>query len=384
MNKKKKKSCAQPRFMKQMNALVECHGIMAGNEFVIHDIVKHAVLLLVKDSLRLYPSIQLCLWQMICLVCLIIFSSFSSAMIDHFEIKYAMSLYFLCMFVFVYKLTLQQVKWTTRTCRRYFALNKSYQEWFQRCVRLDIIEESFAPKFDVLSESLVDKLKSYVKEKGGSIDDDDDDDKEDKDKASQKKKKREKNEDENDSNDKNNAENGNDDDEWKHFDANDDDNDRATSKKNKKSSEREKKKNIQISDINELVDFTGADDEPKNKATENKKKNVTERKENDFLGDFFSSNTTQGGEATAFNNSKAFENDDNWFDSVQTNAPAKTTASNATFDWLSGPQPTTQQPYTNNFNTQNSYNFASVNTIFFFLNVYLPYINITSFFALTF
>jgi len=124
-----------PKFMKQMNTLVECHAIMAGNEFAVNEIVRFAVLLLIKDSLRLYAAIQLCLWQMIC--------SFQ-------------------------KLTLEQAKWTSRTCDRYFTLNKSYQEWFQRCVRLDIIEESFAPKFDVLSESLVEKLNDYISENDGS------------------------------------------------------------------------------------------------------------------------------------------------------------------------------------------------------------------------
>jgi len=297
-----------PKFMKQMNALVECHGIIAGNEFVIHDIVRYAVLQLIKDSLRLYPSIQLCLWQMIC--------SFQ-------------------------KLTLEQVKWTSRTWDRYLTLNKAYEEWFQRCVRMDIIEESYAPKFDVLSESLIVKLNDYITTH------ENDDEKEIPKKNNSKKSKEE------ETNDKSEKD-------WEAFDTTSDNTDKGSSKptkdaKNGKTSVKDSNK--EMSNIDELLDSNEMNDFGK-EIKKLKKETKEETKEKDLLNLFnddpFTASTTPQGSAKKSNNAKQFDNGDNWLQSIQMNPPANTVSS-ATLDWISDFQSPTsppsqqQQGWTNNF-----------------------------------
>jgi len=295
-----------PKFMKQMNALVECHGIIAGNDFVIHDIVRHAVLLLIKDSLRLYPSIQLCLWQMIC--------SFQ-------------------------KLTLEQVKWTSRTWNRYLKLNKAYEEWFRRCVRLDIIEESFAPKFDVLSESLIVKLNEYIEAHGGDDKSKKPETKKSKDKAKRKK---------------------SDEEDWEAFDntnaniGNDESEPKNTGKGNRDSSQ-------ELPHIDELLDSHEMNELDKDMKKLNQKP-ATESKQAEidhlFSDDnpFATEEKKESNGKKKLDNSNLFDDGDNWLEALQKNPPANT-VSNTTLDWLSDlpttpPQTTQQQqPWMNNNNT---------------------------------
>ena len=81
----------------------------------VHDITHDAMLLLIKDGLRLYPACQLCLWQLLC----------------DFQ-----------------KLNLAQAKWTSKTYDKYFELNKRLKEWFNQCIKHGIIKYSYAPRFD--------------------------------------------------------------------------------------------------------------------------------------------------------------------------------------------------------------------------------------------
>eukprot|EP00483_Globobulimina_turgida_P006782 UN06794 len=79
-----------PKIMKQLSCLIEVDPQIDGSTFMVHALTKEAMLLLIKDSLRIYSSIQLILWQLLC--------AFS-------------------------KLDIQQAKWTSNTYQQYFALN---------------------------------------------------------------------------------------------------------------------------------------------------------------------------------------------------------------------------------------------------------------------
>jgi len=120
-----------PHLTQQLTKLIECEPFL-GPSFVVQEIQLDAVLLLIKDSLRLYPAIQLCLWQLLC--------SFQ-------------------------KLNLEQARWISRSYDKYFQLNKQYREWMEKCVKYSIIDYKFVPDFSTLPESLAQKLKFFINEK---------------------------------------------------------------------------------------------------------------------------------------------------------------------------------------------------------------------------
>eukprot|EP00484_Ammonia_sp_Unknown_P021170 CAMPEP_0197036538 /NCGR_PEP_ID=MMETSP1384-20130603/14017_1 /TAXON_ID=29189 /ORGANISM="Ammonia sp." /LENGTH=565 /DNA_ID=CAMNT_0042466727 /DNA_START=17 /DNA_END=1714 /DNA_ORIENTATION=+ len=118
-----------PAIMKQLHSVIEVQPQINGATFTVHALVREAMLLLIKDSLRIYSSIQLILWELLC--------SFQ-------------------------KLNLEQAKWISKTYHQYFELNTRYQEWFDQVVRLGIVNHEYAPKFNTLPESLGDKLSKYI------------------------------------------------------------------------------------------------------------------------------------------------------------------------------------------------------------------------------
>jgi len=120
-----------PKLNQQLSKLLECVPFL-GLLVVVHEIQLEAMLLLIKDSLRLYPGIQLCLWQLLC--------SFQ-------------------------KLNLEQARWGSRAYDKYFQLNKQFREWMERNVKYSIIDYKFVPDFDTLPESLAQKLKYFINEK---------------------------------------------------------------------------------------------------------------------------------------------------------------------------------------------------------------------------
>merc|ERR1712177_20012 len=118
--------------MKQLHCVIEVESHLDGATFIVHPLNKEAMLLLIKDSLRVYSSIQLILWELLC--------SFQ-------------------------KLNLDQAKWVSKTYQQYFDLNTRYQSWFAKVVKLGIVNHQYAPKFDTLPESLADKLKKKKEKK---------------------------------------------------------------------------------------------------------------------------------------------------------------------------------------------------------------------------
>ncbi|ETO29757.1 hypothetical protein RFI_07364, partial [Reticulomyxa filosa] len=219
-------------------------------------------------------------------------------------------------------LTLEQAKWTSRMCDRYFTLNKAYKEWFERCVRLNIIEESFSPNFDVLSESLVEKLNEYIDANDTSPD------KQDKQK---KKKKRDKKQ--QDSDDDENEEEDEDDEDEKKKKKKEEKKNKRKKKKSSDESENEhetdhhKQNKKQKKDEDEWAVFdmednritnsgkanakstqakTSAHGRQKDNTNENKTNKHTlaseESKERDFLGELF---------GTTYNNNNNSNNNNN-------------------------------------------------------------------------
>lgn len=110
-----------PKIMKQLHTILEVEPQLNGATFMVHTLIKESMLLLIKDSLRIYSSIQLILWELLC--------SFQ-------------------------KLNLDQAKWVSKTYRQYFDLNERYQKWFAKVVRLGIVNHQYAPKFNTVKYSL--------------------------------------------------------------------------------------------------------------------------------------------------------------------------------------------------------------------------------------
>eukprot|EP01084_Bolivina_argentea_P084080 152162_1 len=110
--------------MKQLHYIIEIKP-----QFNIHSLIKQTILLLIKDSLKIYSSIQLILWQLICSL---------------------------------QKLTIKQAIWISNTYNQYFQLNQKYKLWFTNIVKLGIINHQYTPKFNTLPKSLADKLKKYI------------------------------------------------------------------------------------------------------------------------------------------------------------------------------------------------------------------------------
>ena len=106
-----------PKIMKQLHCIIEVEPQLNGATFVVHKLVQESMLLLIKDSLRIYSSIQLILWELLC--------SFQ-------------------------KLNLDQAKWISKTYNQYFDLNQRYQQWFGKVVRLGIVNHQYQPKFNTV------------------------------------------------------------------------------------------------------------------------------------------------------------------------------------------------------------------------------------------
>ena len=106
-----------PKIMKQLHTILEVEPQLNGATFMVHSLIKESMLLLIKDSLRIYSSIQLILWELLC--------SFQ-------------------------KLNLDQAKWVSKTYQQYFDLNERYQKWFAKVVRLGIVNHQYAPKFNTV------------------------------------------------------------------------------------------------------------------------------------------------------------------------------------------------------------------------------------------
>ena len=107
--------------MKQLHCVVEVEAKLDRIEYAlcsVHPLEVEAVLLLIKDSLRVYSAIQLILWELLC--------SFQ-------------------------KLNLKQAQWVLKTYRSYFELNQRYKDWFSKMIRYGIINAEFAPKFDTVN-----------------------------------------------------------------------------------------------------------------------------------------------------------------------------------------------------------------------------------------
>jgi len=120
--------------MKQLHVVIDVEAVIDSMTFLVHPLQREAMLLMIKDSLRVYSSIQLILWELLC--------SFQ-------------------------KLTLEQSKWISKTYGQYFHLNERYQAWFAQNVKLGVVHHRYAPKFDTLPESLADKLKKYINDQEG-------------------------------------------------------------------------------------------------------------------------------------------------------------------------------------------------------------------------
>eukprot|EP01083_Nonionella_stella_P188279 693648_1 len=118
-----------PLIMKQLDCVLEVIPQLDSTSFIIHPLEKQAMLLLIKDSLKIYSSVQLILWQLI--------QSFQ-------------------------ELNTKQAKWVSATYQSYFDLNTRYKQWFLVVVKLGIVNHQFAPKFDTLPETLAHKLKQYI------------------------------------------------------------------------------------------------------------------------------------------------------------------------------------------------------------------------------
>lgn len=103
--------------MEQLHTLIEAECTLDSNSFTVHPLDNNAMLLLIKDSLRIYSSIQLILWELLC--------SFQ-------------------------KLTLEQATWISKTYDQYFILNGQYKKWFDKVVKFGIVEHAYAPKFDTV------------------------------------------------------------------------------------------------------------------------------------------------------------------------------------------------------------------------------------------
>lgn len=115
---------SQPVIMKQLHCVVEVEAKLdidirsPSGLCMVHPLEQEAMLLMIKDSLRVYSAIQLILWELLC--------SFQ-------------------------KLNLEQAQWVSKTYRSYFDLNKRYQEWFGRVVKLGIVNPEYAPKFNTVN-----------------------------------------------------------------------------------------------------------------------------------------------------------------------------------------------------------------------------------------
>ena len=117
--------------MKQLEIMSDIVPTLNKETLSVDLIIAEAMLFLIKDSLKLYPSIQLCLWELL----------------SNFQ-----------------QLSLKQAKLVSKIFDEYFRLNELYKTWFDQCVRFQIIHYKYSPKFDTLSKNLFKKLKGYIKD----------------------------------------------------------------------------------------------------------------------------------------------------------------------------------------------------------------------------